>query len=79
MRDKNLIYGEKDKPKKRFRVWHALVLLLGFILTTVAIDYIRNSRYETLPMRPDPPIQLEQDQRMPESEPPFRLAFTSIY
>jgi hypothetical protein len=62
MRKIDLVRGEKRKPKRRLRFWHALVLLLGFMLTTVVTDYIRNSRYETLPMRPNPPIQLEQDQ-----------------
>ncbi len=62
MRNKEQKYGKKGKPKRRFRVWHALVLVLGFMLATVLIDTIRNSRIETLPMRPDPPITLEQDQ-----------------
>ena len=62
MRNKNLIYRNKSKSKRRIRFWHALVLLLGFMLTTVLIDYIRNSKYEPIPMRPDPPIKLEQDQ-----------------
>jgi hypothetical protein len=62
MRNKDLIYGKKSNPKRRVRIWHALVLLLLFVIGTTVIDYVRNSGYVPLPMRPDPPIELEQDQ-----------------
>jgi hypothetical protein len=48
--------------KRRFKFKHALFLLLLFIAVTTAVDYVRNSNYVTYPMRPDPPILLEQDE-----------------
>ncbi|MGW8316362.1 MAG: hypothetical protein ACWGNV_12235 [Bacteroidales bacterium] len=62
MKDKALIYGKRSRPRRKFRFWHALILVLLFMMGTAAIDYVRNSRYEVLSMRPDPPIRLEQDQ-----------------
>ena len=48
--------------KRKFRFWHVLLALLLFMVTTVIIDTIRNSRIETIPERPDPKIPLHQDE-----------------
>ncbi len=50
------------KGKSKFRIWHALVILLLFMGTTVLVDSRRNSKYESYPERPDPPIILEQNE-----------------
>lgn len=50
------------KRKSKFKTWHAIVLLLVFVLVTTTIDYIRNSNYKSIPERPDPPIKLEQNE-----------------
>ena len=49
------------QPQRRFKFWYIPALLLVFILTTVLFDYLRNSKYETLPMRPNPKLALEGD------------------
>jgi hypothetical protein len=48
--------------KRKLRIWHFLVLLLLLILSTIAMDYRRNSKVETIPERPGHEIKLEQDQ-----------------
>jgi len=45
--------------KNKFKFWHLLLLLLLFILSTVAIDYRRNSSNETIAERPDHAIKVE--------------------
>jgi hypothetical protein len=48
--------------KGKLKLRYFLILLLLFILSTVALDYRRNSRVEPIPERPDHEIKLEQDQ-----------------
>lgn len=48
--------------KRRFKFWHALILLLLFMITTVILDSVRNSKYESIPERPDPAIPLTHNQ-----------------
>jgi len=47
--------------KAKLKIWHLIVLLLLFILSTVALDYRRNSSYETIAERPDQAIKMEQN------------------
>ncbi|MDX2429840.1 MAG: hypothetical protein QNK35_02840 [Bacteroides sp.] len=50
------------KGKRKFKIWHALLILVLFMGTTVLLDYIRNSKIESYPERPDPSIPLEQNE-----------------
>ena len=48
--------------KKKFKFWHALAILLLFMITTVILDSVRNSKYESIPERPDPDIPLKHNE-----------------
>lgn len=48
--------------KRKFKIWHAIVLLLLFMGATVVQDSRTNSRFETYPERPEEEITLLQDQ-----------------
>ncbi len=47
---------------RKFKFWHALVLLLLFLFTTVFLDSIGNSKFESIPERPDPDIPSHQNE-----------------
>ena len=46
----------------RFRFRHIFILLFLFVIATVAIDLVRISRYQVIPMRPSEGIELQQDE-----------------
>ena len=48
--------------RRKIRPKHLLVLLLLFVVGSIAIDLIRISRYQVVPRRPSERIHLEQDQ-----------------
>ena len=48
--------------KRKFKFWHALILLLLFMVSTVILDSVRNSKYESIPERPEQEIATKQDE-----------------
>nr|MBC8230206.1 hypothetical protein [bacterium] len=52
----------KSILKLKFKWLYLLTLLVFVIIATVVVDVIRISGYETYPLKPDEPMQLQQDQ-----------------
>ena len=48
--------------KRKFKFWHAILALLLFVITMVVLDSIRNSKYESIPERPEQEIATKQDE-----------------